>query len=127
MFTRGLEAIWILLGKSRVRKPTRAVGEHATGLLTSGGRFSLTDSKQTPLHVFDETVLFSEKELTKMPLSKVRYLPGEFAQFQETVIVGDLVAITIFAENAYSVLIRDSVVAEGYKQNFELLWKSVKP
>ena len=76
--------------------------------------------------VFDETVRVFGKNLIKRPMSKVRYLPKEFAQFQETVIVGDLVAITIFTDNPYSVLIRDSVVADGYKKHFGLLWKTAK-
>lgn len=76
--------------------------------------------------VFDETVRDFGNELVKKPISKVKYLPAEFAQFQETVIVGDLVAITLFTKNAYSVLIRDKLVAEGYKKHFEILWASAK-
>ncbi|HIH39058.1 hypothetical protein J4460_08115 [Candidatus Woesearchaeota archaeon] len=76
--------------------------------------------------VFDETVRASGDFLNKKPLSKVKYLPAEFAQFQETVIVGDLVAITLFTENAYSILIRDKLVADGYKMHFEILWRSTK-
>jgi len=41
-FTGGLVDCQPSIGKIMVRKPTRAVGEHATGLLTGGGRFSLT-------------------------------------------------------------------------------------
>lgn len=77
-------------------------------------------------HVFDETVKVFGKDLTKKELSKVRYLPAEFSQFQETVIVGNLTAITIFTENAYSILIRDKSVTEGYKKYFEFLWKNAR-
>jgi predicted transcriptional regulator len=76
--------------------------------------------------VFDETVRKFGDKLVARPISQVRYLPAEFAQFQETVIVGNLVAITIFTENPYSILIRDVSVAEGYKMHFELLWKLAK-
>lgn len=76
--------------------------------------------------VFDETVKVFGKDLTKKALSKVRYLSAEFSQFQETVIVGNLTAITIFTENAYSILIRDKSVTEGYKKYFEFLWKNAK-
>jgi len=76
--------------------------------------------------VFDETVKAFGKDLTKKDLSKARYLPAEFSQFQETVIVGNLTAITIFTENAYSILIRDKSVTEGYKKYFEFLWKNAK-
>ncbi|HLC89069.1 MAG TPA: hypothetical protein VJG49_03455, partial [Candidatus Nanoarchaeia archaeon] len=45
-FTGGLVDCQPSIGKIMVRKPTRAVGEHATGLLTGGGRFSLTMKKR---------------------------------------------------------------------------------
>lgn len=83
-------------------------------------------NKLSARQIFDETVRKFGAELIKKPLSKVRYLPAEFAQFQETVVVGNLVAITIFTENAYSILMRDHFVAEGYKKHFELLWKTAK-
>ena len=77
--------------------------------------------------VFDETVRSFGKELIKKQISQVRYFPAHFAQFQETVIVGDLVAISLFTKDAYSILIRDQFVAEGYIKYFQLLWKNAKP
>lgn len=76
--------------------------------------------------VFDETVRIFGTDLTKRPISKVRYVSKEFAQFQETVIVGDYVAINVFTENAYGFLIKDPLVAEGYRKHFELLWEKAK-
>ncbi|MCD4666970.1 hypothetical protein K8R47_04145 [archaeon] len=76
--------------------------------------------------IFDKTVKPLGKKIIGMPLTKVKFLPHEFAQFQETVIVGDYVATNVFTENAYGFLIKDSKVAEGYKKYFELLWKIAK-
>ncbi len=76
--------------------------------------------------VFDETVRLFGKNLEKKSLSKIKYLAKEFAQFQETVIVGDKVAITVFCEHPYSFLIQDPLVSEGYRKHFELLWKNAK-
>jgi predicted transcriptional regulator len=76
--------------------------------------------------IFDESVKPLGKGIIGMPLTKTKFLPYEFAQFQETVIVGDYVAINVFTENAYSFLIKDKKVAEGYKKYFELLWKIAK-
>lgn len=76
--------------------------------------------------VFDATVQKFGEELTQKPLSKVRFLSKDFAQFQETIISGDYVAITVFTDNAYAFLIRDEIVAEGYKKHFELLWRQAK-
>jgi len=76
--------------------------------------------------VFDKSVKALGKGIIDMPLTKIKFLPHEFAQFQETVIVGDYVAVSVFSENAYSFLIKDAKVAEGYKKYFELLWKMAK-
>jgi len=76
--------------------------------------------------VFDETVRKFGTILKKRPISNMRYISKEFAQFQETIIARDLVAINVFTENAYGFLIKDPVVAEGYRKYFELLWKTAK-
>jgi len=76
--------------------------------------------------VFDETVRQIGSEIASLPITKIRYLSKEFAQFQETVIVGDYVAINVFTENPYGFLIKDSKVAEGYRKHFEILWKQAK-
>lgn len=83
-------------------------------------------NKMPARQIFDETVKKFGKELTKQPLSKIRYISVDFAQFQETVIAGEYVAITIFTDNAYSILIKDKIVAEGYKKYFEMMWKGGK-
>jgi len=75
--------------------------------------------------IFDESVrVIGGKEIQKKKLTRVRYLSRDFAQFQETVIVGDKVAIAVFGDNPYAFLIDDKKVAEGYRKYFEKLWKS---
>jgi sugar-specific transcriptional regulator TrmB len=76
--------------------------------------------------VFDETIKKFGEELRKRSLSDVKFLSQEFEQLTETVIIGDYVAIVIFTENPYGVLIKDKIVVEGYKKNFELLWEKAK-
>jgi len=76
--------------------------------------------------LFDESVKPQAGQILKNPMTKVRFLSKEFAQFQETVIVGDYVAINVFTENPYGILIKDSSVARGYKKYFEMLWKLAK-
>jgi sugar-specific transcriptional regulator TrmB len=77
--------------------------------------------------VFDLTVKnIGGTEIEKKPITKIKYLSKEFAQFQETVIVDDIVSINVFTENPYSFVINDKFVAEGYKKHFELLWKQAK-
>ena len=73
--------------------------------------------------VFDESILEFGRALNRRPLSKVRFLSAAFEQLSETVITGDCVAITIFSDNPYAILIRDGDLADSYRKNFELLWK----
>lgn len=76
--------------------------------------------------VFDESVRWGGKDIAKNPLTKIRYVNKEFAQFQETIIVGDCVAIAVFSENPYAFLIQDEKVAESYRKYFEILWNTAK-
>jgi hypothetical protein len=66
------------------------------------------------------------KNYQKWDLTKVKYLPEKFSQFQETVIVNDYVAINVFSNDGYSFLIKDKKVADGYRKYFEALWKIAK-
>ncbi len=77
--------------------------------------------------VFDKLVKEIDKgRISSKPLTKIRYVDKEFAQFQETVIVGDNVAIAVFTEKPYAFLIKDKAVADSYRKHFELLWKQAK-
>jgi len=76
--------------------------------------------------VFDVTVRKAGEWNNTQKLSKVRFLSKEFAQLQETVIVGDKVSIGVFTENPYAFLIEDKIVAEGYRKHFELMWKAAR-
>jgi len=76
--------------------------------------------------LFDASVKSQAGAITSKPLTKVRYLSAEFASFQETVIVGDYVAVSVFTENPYSFLMHDAKVAESYRKYFEALWKMAK-
>jgi len=76
--------------------------------------------------IYDKTIKEIGKKLIKKPLTKIKFFSKEFAQLQETVIAGNKVAINVFTENPYGFLIEDKIVAEGYKKQFEILWKSAK-
>lgn len=76
--------------------------------------------------VFDETIRGFGKELNKKPYTHIKFLSQDFEQLTETVIRGDYVAIIIFTENPYGILIHDKAVAQGYKKNFEFLWRKAR-
>ena len=77
--------------------------------------------------VFDETIREFGEELNKNKLTKIKFLSREFEQLQETIIIGDYIGIVIFTENPYGILIKDKLVADGYRKQFEILWKQAKP
>jgi HTH-type transcriptional regulator, sugar sensing transcriptional regulator len=76
--------------------------------------------------VFDKTISKFGKELNKKRLTKIKFLPHQFAQLTETVIVGNKVAVAVFTENPYAFLIEDKVVADGYRKHFKALWNLAK-
>ena len=76
--------------------------------------------------IFDETIRDFGKELNKLPITEIKFLSQEFEQLTETIICGEYVAIAIFTENPYGLLIKDKTVVEGYKKQFELMWKIAK-
>lgn len=84
------------------------------------------ENKLPSRQVFDESVRPLGGDILELPKTNVRFLSKEFGSFQETVIVGDTVAITVFTENPYSILIKDPSVAESYRKHFEVLWEQAK-
>lgn len=84
------------------------------------------ENKLPSRQIFDLTVKQDGREIEKNPLTKIRYVHEKFASFQETIICGDYVAITIFSKSPYAFLIKDKDVAESYRKYFELLWKMAK-
>jgi len=76
--------------------------------------------------VFDETIRKFGEQLRKRPKSQVKFLSQEFEQLTETVIIGDYVAINIFTENPYGLLIKDKTVVQSHKKSFELLWERAR-
>mgnify|MGYP001359123548 CR=1 FL=1 len=76
--------------------------------------------------VFDESIKKFGEELNKKKMSDIRFLPKEYAQLQETIIIGDYVGIAIFKDSPYGILIKDSALADAYRQQFEILWKKAK-
>ncbi len=74
--------------------------------------------------IFDGTVKKAGQKQNTLPLTEIRFVDKKFEQLQETVIVGDKVAICVFTESPYAFLMHDNVVADGYRKQFEFMWKS---
>ncbi len=76
--------------------------------------------------IFDDTIKELGSELNQLSYTEIRFLPKEFEQLTETVIIGDYVAIAIFTQEPYGILIHDKAAASSYKKQFELMWKTAK-
>jgi sugar-specific transcriptional regulator TrmB len=71
--------------------------------------------------------IFNEKVKYKIPLSQIRYLPKKYSAHTATNIYGDKVAIILWTEEPFAILIKNKNIAKSYKQYFNLMWKVAKP
>ena len=55
--------------------------------------------------------------------AKIRFLPKEYTNSATTFIYGDKVAFQIITEKPMIVVIESKTISEGYKKNFEIIWK----
>ncbi|GBE19700.1 sugar-specific transcriptional regulator TrmB [archaeon BMS3Abin17] len=58
--------------------------------------------------------------------TKYKFLPKEFFDPTSTFIYGNTVAIIIFGEPLYGLIIRSKILSQTYKKQFNLLWKVAK-
>lgn len=75
--------------------------------------------------VFDE----SNKDnpyIKSIPNAKVRFIPKEFSSPAAINIYGDNVAIILWSEEPFAILIKNKEIAKGYKNYFRLLWDTAK-
>lgn len=63
---------------------------------------------------------------TKIPLTKIKYLPEEFNSSVSTYIFDNKVALIMWVENPLGVIIEHKAVYDSYKNYFEYLWKNAK-
>lgn len=70
--------------------------------------------------------LFTSKADYKIPLAEVKYLPKEMDSPSATNIYGNKVAIILWTEEPFAILIDQKEIADSYRNYFELLWKSAK-
>jgi HTH-type transcriptional regulator, sugar sensing transcriptional regulator len=65
--------------------------------------------------------------MEKLPLSEVRYFPQKYASPLAINIYGDKTAIILWSKTSpLAVVIKNKDITSGYKQYFDLLWKSSK-
>jgi len=70
--------------------------------------------------------LFTSKADYKIPLSEIKYLPKDLDSPSATNVYGNKVAIILWTEEPFAILIDQKEIADSYRAYFELLWKSAK-
>jgi hypothetical protein len=71
-------------------------------------------------------IIASSKDIKRIPLAEIKYLPEKYANPVSVNIYGDKVAIILWATQPYAIVIKSNEVAKGYKSYFELMWKIAK-
>lgn len=64
--------------------------------------------------------------LKKVPLSEIKFLPEKYMSPVGTNVYGDKVAIVVWTEEPVAILIKNKVVADAYKRNFNFMWEHAK-
>ena len=70
--------------------------------------------------------IFTDKVKETIPLSEIKYLSQQFSSPTATNIYGDKVAIILWTEEPFAILINQKEIADSYRNYFELLWKQAK-
>ena len=65
-------------------------------------------------------------EYTKSPLISVRYLTNIFYTPTAHRIYGDKVAIILLEDDPLCIVIRNKVIADSYRKQFNILWQTAK-
>ncbi len=63
----------------------------------------------------------------KIPLSEIRYLPEKYTSPLAVNIYGNKVALIMWSkENPFAIVINQKEIADGYRNYFEMMWKSAR-
>lgn len=68
-------------------------------------------------------IIASERLNKKIPLSEIKYLPQKYSNPLAINIYGNKVAIILWKKSPIAIVIKNSEIADSYRQYFELMWK----
>lgn len=137
---KALQEATIYKGKKGMKSIFENILKQKSEVLTFGGGgkfrqffgdyFYLWNKKMAKAKIRQKLLLDEKsknnKEIHKLKLYSVRFLPKEFDNPAPAVIYEDKVAITIWSEEPIAILIRSPEVAKIYRSYFNLLWKIAK-
>ncbi|MFA5174147.1 MAG: helix-turn-helix domain-containing protein [Candidatus Pacearchaeota archaeon] len=71
-------------------------------------------------------IIASNRNIKRIPLADIRYLPEKYANPVSVNIYGNKTAIILWAVHPYAIVIKSKEVADAYRNYFELMWKISK-
>lgn len=71
-------------------------------------------------------VITSDKSIQPKMLAQTRYLPEKYASPMVINIYGNSVAMILWGERPFAIVVEQEEFAEGYKKYFELMWRIAK-
>ena len=71
-------------------------------------------------------IIAQDRNIKRVPLAEIRYLPEKYSNPVSVNIYGDKVAIILWASQPLAIVIKNREVSEGYKNYFELMWQISK-
>ena len=89
------------------------------------------DQKRVEKNITDKIIaLESQRQNIKLQakrtLFEVKFLPEQFNAPSGAAVYGDITLIMVYGDPTFIVMIKNSQVALGFKQYFEILWKMAK-
>jgi len=88
--------------------------------------FEKYDRKRIEKKIKIKMVFYGKKIKTKIPLAEVKYLPENYAGLAATNIWNDSVAIILWSENPFAILIKDKQIADSYRNHFRWVFSIAK-
>lgn len=71
-------------------------------------------------------IIATSREMKRIPLADIRYLPEKYSNPVSVNIYGDKTAIILWASEPLAIVIKNKEITSGYKTYFELMWKISK-
>ncbi len=71
-------------------------------------------------------IIAEDREMKKIPLAEIKYLPKKYSSPVAVNIYGDKTAIILWAKKPIAIVIKNKEIADGYRNYFELMWRIAK-
>lgn len=73
--------------------------------------------------IFDESTR-KNKELRKIPLSKIKFIKKGYSSGMSVYVYGDNTAIVSWSDNPTAILIKEKTISDGFRGYFEYVWNN---